>query len=85
MDTILKNSWRTEAYIKDPIVYLIPKTKARSRDIEISAISVYIYCLYTQNPENKAFLTSLYKIDCILEDQYQGTATDSNQEQINAF
>jgi hypothetical protein len=85
MDAILKNSWCTEAYIKDPIVCLIPKTKARSRDIEISAIGVYTYCLYTQNPENEAFLTSLYKIDCILEDQYQGTATDLNQEQINAF
>ena len=44
-----------------------------------------MYCLYTQNPENKAFLTSLYKIDCILEDRYQGTATDSDQGQINAF
>jgi hypothetical protein len=85
IDAILKNNWRTEAYVKDPIARLIPKAKARSRDIEISTIGAYAYRLHTQNPENEAFLTSFYEIDCILEDRYQSKATNASAEQINAF
>ncbi len=51
---------------------LFPKPKDKSKPvvIDIAAIStVYIYFNLKQK-ENKAFITSLYKIDQILEDWY---------------
>lgn len=89
MEAILKNRWRPEAYIEDlhpcPAPAGTGRAKARSCDIGISTIGAFAYRLDTQNPENEAFLTSFYEIDRILEDRYQGKATNSGAEQVNAF
>jgi hypothetical protein len=69
-------------YIKKP--YIRPVQKAEPC-IQISIIRAYVYNLATRRPENKVFLTSFDKIDCILQDRYTGSATAAEAEQISAL
>jgi hypothetical protein len=79
MDAILKDNWRTNAYIKKPYVRLTPKVEPC---IQISAIRAYAYQVATRHPENEVFMTNFDEIDRILKDRYAETA---EAEQISAF
>jgi hypothetical protein len=82
IDTILKDNWYTNIYIKKLYIQLVQKAEPC---IQISTIRAYIYNLATRHPENKAFLTSFDEIDCILQDRYTGSATAAEAEQISAL
>jgi hypothetical protein len=56
-------------YRQKPYLKPISKADTKPVTVNIAAISVIGTHFYMRHKENKAFLTSIYKINCILQEQ----------------
>jgi hypothetical protein len=59
----------TLIYRQKPYLKLINKADTKLVTVNIAAISAINTHFYMRRKENKAFLTSIYKINCILQKQ----------------